>query len=84
MKFEIVQDRLRDQVRPSRGGVRSEWVQALLDGKTIKISREDRDRIGGNSRTLRNHGLRLRTGLINDDEVLVWGEPLEGTVSADE
>jgi hypothetical protein len=76
MKFEIVQDRLRDQVLAPRR-VRSEFTEALLAGKTLKLDREDRSKIGGNSQTLRKHGFRLRTGMINADEILVWAEKIE-------
>lgn len=73
MKFEVVPNDLREEVRPARN-VRSPWVQALLDGKTLKIAKADRQKLGGNSNTLKNHGFRLRTGAINDEEILVWAE----------
>lgn len=77
MKFQVVDRSLREQVGSHPRGVRSEWMQALLDGKTIKLSKEDRRKIGGNIATLRKHGLKLRTGMINETEIIAWTEPLE-------
>lgn len=81
MKFEVVPDSVRDQVinqdlsGPRR--IRSPFVAALIDGKTIKLRREDRKRIGGNVATLKARGLRLRTALINETEVIAWAVPRE-------
>lgn len=78
MKFTVVPDTLRDKVAPPRR-LRSPFTQALLDGKTIKIDKADRKKIGGNSKTLKNYGLRLRSGMLDDsnDEVLLWAEKIE-------
>ena len=48
-----------------------------MDGKTLTISKEDRKRVGGNTKTLAAHGLRLRSGLIDENTVVVWAEPLD-------
>ena len=76
MDFKVVPDRLRDEVRPARH-TRSPFVQALLDGKTLQISKEDRKLIGGNTKTLKNNGYKLRSGMIDDNTVVVWAEKLE-------
>jgi hypothetical protein len=74
MKFEIVDPGLRAQVLSPRS-VRTPFTQALLEGKTLKIPKADRAKIGGNAKTLRNHGLRVRSGLLDGtDDVLVWTE----------
>ena len=75
MDFKIVPESTRDQVTRGRG-LSTEWMKALIEGKTIVISKEDRDRIGGNTKTLKNRGLRLRTGMINETEVVVWTEKI--------
>ena len=75
MKFDIVNDKLRETVMAPRR-VRSEFTEALIAGKTLKIQRGDRGKIGGNTQTLRNHGLRLRSGMINEEEIIVWAEPI--------
>lgn len=77
MKFEIVDPALRKAVMSPRS-VRTPFTQALLEGKTIKIDKADRAKIGGNAKTLRNHGLKLRSGLLDGTtDVLVWTEPIE-------
>lgn len=78
MDFEIVPDKAREQVGPGGRGVTSAFMLALIAGKTLKIKKEDRDRIGGNTTTLKNRGLRLRSGKISETEVLVWTEPIDG------
>jgi len=77
MKFRVVPADMRNEVIAPPRSTRSPWVAALIDGQTIVISKEDRRKIGGNTKTLRNHGLRLRSGRISESEVVVWAEPLE-------
>lgn len=75
MDFKIVPETYRDKVTRGRN-LSSEWMKALIEGKTIVISKEDRDRIGGNTKTLKNRGLRLRTGMISETEVVAWTEQI--------
>jgi hypothetical protein len=74
MVFEVVDDSERKLVRPTNRGVVSEWMKALIEGKTIKIAVTDRNRIGGNTVTLRKRGLRLRSGMVSETEVILWTE----------
>lgn len=76
IKFEVVDDNLREKVLAPRR-VRSEFTEALLSGKTLRLPKAERAKIGGNTQTLRNHGLRLRSGMISETEILVWAEKLE-------
>lgn len=79
MKFEVVPDNTRDKVLNPGGerGPRLDWVLALLDGKTIKIPRGDRGKLGGHYKTFRIRGLALHSGLISETEVVLWTEPLK-------
>jgi hypothetical protein len=70
--FEVISD---DERGPAGGRRLSPWVQALFDGKTIKLGIEQ-GRLGGYYKTAERHGFKLRSRAV-EGGTIVWADPIE-------
>jgi hypothetical protein len=68
MKFEVVEDTLREAEGIGRGSAKpSALVQALLDEKTVFIPVEDANKINGLYDAARRRGFKFNTRKIKKD-----------------
>lgn len=80
LDFQEVPAHLRATVIPPRREL-SPLAKALVAGKTLKIAKVDRGKVGGINKTLKTRGLRLRQGMINESEILLWTEKIDDSPS---
>lgn len=72
VQFEVVSDDLRNKPRES---VKSPWVVAALEGKTVRVN-VGQQKMGGYYRLFEKEGSKLHTKADGAEHTIVWAEPI--------